>query len=504
MAALLSILLVVGCAGGARSPARVGGPEAAAEQPIRVTILQINDVYEIGPVANGTRGGLARVAEARRRLLEDNPNTLTVLAGDFLSPSAVGTAEVDGERLAGRQMVATLNAMGLDLATIGNHEFDIGEERLRQRLGESQFRWTSSNVTDADGEPFLGVSTHEIVRVEGGAGEVVRIGVIGVLTADHGEDWVTYEDPVTAFRREAAKIADRVDVLIGLTHLSLHEDQLLAESLPEIDLILGGHEHENYLVRRGPSQTPIAKADANAKSVWIHRLTWESESRELEIDSEYLPITDAIPEEPATATVVADWTERAFDGFRDLGFAPQALVALVDEDLDGLESSVRNRTTNLSRLITAAMVREAAGAELAILNSGSIRIDDKIEAGPVTQYDVIRVLPYGGPVYSTEIRGTLLERALDQGLANRGTGGFLQTSDNVTRDATGAWTISGEPIDPARTYRAAMSDYLAQGREVNLGFLDAAAGNPDFRHVDTHRDVRQAVIAELEARYPVD
>jgi 5'-nucleotidase / UDP-sugar diphosphatase len=76
---------------------------------VTVTFLHLNDVYEITPVAGGTQGGLARVATVRQDLLKKNPNTFTILAGDLLNPSAMGTAQVAGERLNGRHIVDVMN-----------------------------------------------------------------------------------------------------------------------------------------------------------------------------------------------------------------------------------------------------------------------------------------------------------------------------------------------------------------------------------------------------------
>ncbi|MEK7301710.1 MAG: bifunctional metallophosphatase/5'-nucleotidase, partial [Pseudomonadota bacterium] len=76
---------------------------------IHVTILHFNDIYEITPVSGGKEGGIARVATLRKQLLASNPNTITTLGGDLFSPSAIGTAQYEGDRLAGRQMVDVLN-----------------------------------------------------------------------------------------------------------------------------------------------------------------------------------------------------------------------------------------------------------------------------------------------------------------------------------------------------------------------------------------------------------
>ena len=97
----------------------------SSQENIDFIILQMNDVYEIAPLEGGKAGGLARVATVRQDLLKESPNVVTVLSGDFLSPSFIGTLKTDeGEKIAGLQMIETLNTLGLDYATFGNHEFD--------------------------------------------------------------------------------------------------------------------------------------------------------------------------------------------------------------------------------------------------------------------------------------------------------------------------------------------------------------------------------------------
>jgi 2',3'-cyclic-nucleotide 2'-phosphodiesterase (5'-nucleotidase family) len=133
-ACLLALLGVgfIGCAG--HAPPAVLAPVApAADRTVHVTLLQINDVYEITPSA-ANEGGLARVAGLLTKLKASRPNVLAVLAGDFLSPSALSTAKVDGARLDGKQMIEVLNALPLDWATFGNHEFDLKEDAFRARV----------------------------------------------------------------------------------------------------------------------------------------------------------------------------------------------------------------------------------------------------------------------------------------------------------------------------------------------------------------------------------
>jgi 5'-nucleotidase/UDP-sugar diphosphatase len=182
---------------------------------------------------------------------------------------------------------------------------------------------------------------------------------------------------------------------------------------------------------------------------------------------------------------VKKWLDLGYAGFRADGFEPAQVVTTTDAALDGRESSVRNHSTNLTDLIVDAMRREA-GTDAAMLNGGSIRIDDVLPAGPLTQYDVIRVLPFGGKVVKATLTGALLSRVLQIGEQNAGTGGFLHYAGPKT-------------LDPSARYTLAMSDFLVTGGEANLGFL--TRDNPGISGVTDLRDIRMAVIDELKRRW---
>src|SRR5262249_17367882 len=167
---------------------------------------------------------------------------------------------------AGKQMVDVLNATGLQWATFGNHEFDVPEPAFHARMAESKFRVVSSNVTDTADHPFDRTVISAISPVRAG-GRTIRLGFIGLTIDMSQKRWVKYQPPIDAARRAIATLTGKVDAIIALTHLSLAMDQELVTALPEIDVVLGGHEHENWMIRRGPRFTPIVKADANVRSV---------------------------------------------------------------------------------------------------------------------------------------------------------------------------------------------------------------------------------------------
>lgn len=493
---LVFVALLAACA---RTPAPAPLPAPASDHLVRVTLLHINDVYEITPVEGGRAGGLARVAALRDHLAAGNPNTFFTLGGDFFSPSALGTAMVGGERLAGRQMVAVLNAAGLDLAVFGNHEFDIREPEFLSRLNESQFGYLATNITDSTGRLFPRTVAHHIETFRNAAGQSVRIGFIGSVLPSNPQPWVRYGPWFERMRDEARLLRDSVDLLVGLTHLLISQDVRLAEEIPELDLVVGGHEHENMMLRRGGDLTPILKADANVRTVGVIELTWDPTTRRVGVDPQLMAIGDTLPEHPVVAAEVHRWTDLGYAGFRAIGFEPDRVVATSPEALEGRASISRNQPTNLTTLIAASFFAEAGDADLAVFNTGSVRVDDVLPPGPVTEYDLIRILPFGGNAVLVSLTGTVLRQVLDQGMANRGSGGYL-AHFGVRQATGGGWLVGEQPLDPARTYRVAMTDFLASGREGGgLGFLNVQ--NPAVQMVRELRDVRMALRDEMVRRW---
>src|SRR4029079_4118172 len=137
---------------------------------VKVTLLQVNDVYQFAPVDQGKAGGLGRVLTLRKSIQQQNPNTLLLMAGATISPS------VESITYKGEQMIEAWNMIGLDYATFGNHEFDFGPDVLKQRVKESKFSWTAANVIDTTTNEAFGGAKPYVVREFGG----VKIGIFGL------------------------------------------------------------------------------------------------------------------------------------------------------------------------------------------------------------------------------------------------------------------------------------------------------------------------------------
>src|SRR5439155_9277108 len=111
--------------------------------------------------------------------------------------------------------------------------------------------------------------------------------------------YVRYADPIETAKKQVEALRNEADVIVAITHLSFDQDETLAEAVPELSLIVGGHEHQNVQARRGARLVPIVKADANAKSVYIHRLRYDASAKRVDIDSELKTIGADTAEDPA-------------------------------------------------------------------------------------------------------------------------------------------------------------------------------------------------------------
>src|SRR6266699_3348906 len=270
---------------------------AQRECNVRVTLLQLNDVYQFAPVDGGTRGGLARVLTLRKQIISESPHALFLLAGDTISPS------VESNTYQGRQMIDAWNASGLDYATFGNHEFDFGPDVLRERMRESHFKWLAANVIDKrTGKTFADTPEFVVREFEG-----VKVAIFGIvlqetmLTSRPGPN-VDIQDPCATAARLIPKIhATGAQVIVALTHQTIGDDKKFARC-SGVDVVIGGHEHT--LLESMSGHAPIFKMDADARELGRIDLNISKSTGKLEsIDWKVIPVTDKVQSDPAFAAL---------------------------------------------------------------------------------------------------------------------------------------------------------------------------------------------------------
>lgn len=480
------------------------------EDIITLKFVQVNDVYEIAPLSGGKYGGMARVAYVTDSIRKSHPNTYLFMAGDFLNPSLLGTIKVDGERLRGKHMIEVMNAMDFDLVTFGNHEFDLDEEDFQKRLDESEFQWTSANVmqkSENGTKPFavqrgignIKIPTTYTLTVSDADGTQVRLGFFSVTLGSNPREYVHYGDVFTEAENAFSVLKPQADVIIGLTHLAVSEDVQLAKQLTSIPLIMGGHEHNSMLVSEG--NTTIAKADANAKTVYIHTLVYNQRTGEVAVGSELFPIDDSTPSDPEVAAIVDKWGKVLDEKIKEVIENPNEVIYIANPPIDGTDSANRGIQTNLGDLVTAAMAASFNDKpDAAIVNAGSFRLDDMLQ-GNITSLDVFRVLPFGGEVVKIDITGELLIEVLNFGKNQSGNGAYLQRH-NIEEGPSGGWILNGDTVEGGKKYYTiAISDFLLKGYDIPFltdehpGVLKVYKTQAD----EPAKDIRKAVILYLKS-----
>ena len=393
-----------------------------------------------------------------------------------------------------------MNAVGIDYVVPGNHEFDIKEDELLKRISESKFKWTTTNV-------FHKVKGVSVSWKQGGNAlpdhimhtiDNVDIAFFGSTVPFNQNDYVSYTDKYESVKATYEKIKDEAEILIAITHLEREMDDSLATYfVPELDLILGGHDHTNMKFKYG--KTVMTKADANAKTVYVHRISYDKSNGNTIIKSELVNIDNSIEEDVKVKAIVDRWVNISNESMNTMGYKPDQVVMITTDTLDGRESSIRNRPTNYPIMTAKSFLFVAPTVDLAIFNSGSIRLDDQL-TGTITEYDILRSFPFGGGIVLVDLKGDVIERILEIGtIQNVGIGGYLQLANAEKKGDD--WYIKDQKLVNTATYKLALPDFVMGGGEANLEFLAdyklQAVDPNDFNGVKN--DVRNIIIAYFKS-----
>ncbi|UCH75175.1 MAG: 5'-nucleotidase C-terminal domain-containing protein [Rhodospirillales bacterium] len=456
-------------------------PLAAAAEPTKITFLHVNDVYEISPKRG--QGGFAELMSLLKAERAAAQHSITTFGGDLISPSVMSGLTK------GTQMIELMNAVGVDVAVPGNHEFDFGPEIAAQRIGESKFPWLGTNVLGRDGKPAAGMV--DLHTVKAGDFTVGFFGLLApetdTLSSPGGE--ISFASITATATTSVKKLQDMgADVIVALTHLDMATDIALAREVEGIHAILGGHDHDPIVWRAG--SVPILKAGYDAHHLGALDLSVEW------VESRGRKRLQVVPAWRLTSTagVTPDSDIKAIvDGHNArLDEALNVPVGKVAVLLDSQRASVRTRETNIGNLIADAM-RKAVGADIAITNGGGIRGDRTYDAGTVlTRKDVLTELPFGNVTVLLELSGADVVAALENGVSQveKTAGRFPQVSGlSLVYDpaaTAGSRVVSvkvgGAALDPAKIYRVATNDYMAGGGdgyaalEKGKALIDASGG----------------------------
>nr|CAB3242670.1 apyrase-like [Phallusia mammillata] len=435
----------------------------------RLSILHFNDVYEISERTREPVGGAARFATAmtqqvNRITQETGVRPLILFGGDCLNPSTLSCATQ------GEHMINVLNQLEVDVAVFGNHEFDFGAEHAVKCISKMNSVWLLSNVVDnLTGRNLVEGVTKHIVTYNN-----MKIGFVGLVEeewldtlATIEKDHLDFQDYVEKGRIVAAELrAEGADFVIALTHMRWPNDERLARLVPDVDLILGGHDHE-YGVKE-IDECLVIKSGSDFRNFSSVDVFMRDDGC-VDVKLTRYDVTKKTKEDSEMRDIVMHYMsalEKSLD--RKIGE--------VWSDLDGRFKTVRTQETRLGNFV-ADIMAAATRADIVLINSGTFRSDDIHKRGEFRLDDLMKILPISDTVVTIEVTGKQLLEALENGVSKypKREGRFPQVSNicfgfnpehppghRVIRDTI---RIGGSPLDMTREYTVATKAYVARGKD---------------------------------------
>ena len=446
-------------------------PLGAQEDSYELTIMHTNDVHAEHEPGRSGDGGAARQATVVRQIRDEVANHLLLDGGDRF------TGTLFHIQWLGQDSAQIMNMIGYDAMTLGNHEFDNGDEVLAAFVDALEFPVVTANVDFSD-SPLLADKIEPMVTLEVGDGSV---GIIGLVTPESeilsspGPELVFEYDLVSVTQNAVdALTAAGVNKIILVTHIGYEADVEVAQQVSGVDVVVGGHTNtflsNNYSGAQGEYPTVLASASgepvlvvqASTKTRYLGRLDVEFDGGGVlsDWDGDAILLSRYITPAPDVSDLVAGLAE-PINELRSRVVGESAIV------LEGNRSVCRVEECNLGNFIADAL-REETGAQIVYMNGGGIR--SGIDAGEITMGEILTVQPFGNVTSTFGLSGAdviaMLENSVsriqlnEQGQVQRsgGSGRFLQLSGaRFSVDPTqevGSRIVSVEVLNDAGEYEA--------------------------------------------------
>ena len=519
IAAALVLLTLAGCA------AHVAPPTPVAQAPVEVQILAFNDFHgnlETPPPVEVTEadnakhkiatGGVAHLAAALAGLRAGHPNSVTVSAGDTIGASPLISANYLDE-----PTIDAMNLLGLELNSVGNHEFDRGADELKRMqaggcakytrrvpcavepFAGARFRYLAANVVQADGSTIF--PPYAIKQIG-----PIRIGFIGMtlkgtehLVTPSGVKGLTFMDEAETANALVPKLkAEGADAIVLLIHqggktrqftrgegcdgLSGDIVPILKKLDPAITTVVSGHTHWAY-VCRGTTGVADGRLLTSAG-----KYGYFATDLRLQFD----PVTHRLIGQDAHNIIVGngdrgeDAAEKALVDRYAIAVAPIAsrivghLTIAATRSTDDAESDAADLIAD--SMLAATRAPENGGAQLALVNSTGVRVD--LPGGDIRYDAAFAMMPFGNNLVVMTLTGAQLKAALEQqyGTAIRSgsakpaalapSAGFTYIVDMAQPEGRRIvdLRLNSKPIDLAAQYRVALNNYLASGGDSLSAF----------------------------------
>ncbi|MFB7478630.1 bifunctional metallophosphatase/5'-nucleotidase [Streptomyces anulatus] len=480
----------------------------------------VSETQPDGTVKAIPAGGVEYLATSLRTARKGNPYSVTAAGGDMVGASPLLSGLFHDE-----PTIEALNGLDLDVTAVGNHEFDEGAAELARlqnggchpvegcyekgkKFKGADFPYLAANVTkEKTGRPLL--KPYTVWKKNG-----VKIGFIGVtlegtpdIVTANGVKGLKFHDEVETINKYAREL-DRKGVksIVALIHeggapasTSYNYDcdspgagdgisgpivDIAKGITPKVDALVTGHTHQAYVCTvPDPSGKPrmVTSASSFGKLYTDTTLTYDRRTKDI-VRTSVKSANHVVTRDQAKATDMTRLIDRWNKLAAPIASKPQGWISA---DINGRGSTAPEKP--LGNVIADAQLEGLApadkgGAEVAFMNPGGIRADLVHKAsgsegdGVVTYGEAFTVQPFTNMMNVVDLTGAQLVTALQQQVSggNEASPKILQVSKGLTytldltksgADRVVADTIklNGEAIDPARTYRVAMNEFLAGG-----------------------------------------
>jgi len=451
---------------------------AAAQKPFELTILHINDHHShLDPEplelsSNGKTyeieaGGIARVASLIKTLKSRSKNPLVLHAGDAMSGTLYFTL------FKGQADVELMNEIGFDAFTLGNHEFDEGDEVLASFIDKANFPVITANVEALKGSALYNKWKPYIIKEIDGH----KVGIIGLETAQktsassRPSSAISFYDEIFRAQRYADELHSKgVDKIILLSHFGYENDQRLAQKVKGIDVIIDGDSHSLLgdfstvgLASAGRYPTNVRSLDG--KEVCIAQ-AWEyskvlgelhvifddkgdvascsgkahlisgdtitlkdAKGDKKQIDKNNLYALQSTLKNDAAIAITKDDEKAAkkLSVYKDQIKSKSAeVIGSIGEDLrhirvpgktyDGIEGRLLPLGSELAPVIASSFYNASLRADACIQNAGGVR--SGLNAGEMTTGGVYGLLPFSNTLVEIELSGAEVKQVLEDALIN--------------------------------------------------------------------------------------
>lgn len=513
----------------------------AKAEDLRLDLIFSNDVHggidrseatfmnpDFPPLLGGG-GSSATLIKHIRSLADAERDNLLLDAGDIFQGRPVGTVTN------GKAVVEFMNAIGYDAMTIGNHEFDIPEAKLKETLQLAKFPILSCNLIDKKTGQIPSYAKPYIVVERLG----LKIGILGFTTTDTEKMSFPENIKNVKFLSEKETVdkyvkilrnQEKVDIVIVLGHAGLPYDivptylsrydamgnplfsertavwgydaQEIAREVEGIDIFIGGHMHKGIPT---PWIDPYTHTMVIQGYAYGSNLGWIT----LKIDPKTKSVSGyEVPalREGSMVTLFED----EFIPDEELGQMIAEQVAIAEK---GMDEVVGYAGVYLSRINVDAQsligntivdaMRAEVNADFAFLNLGGVRAD--IKAGPVTYRDIFEVMPFDNMVVSFRCSGEFLRKIIEtrvegsrHGLIVSG-GKIVYSKKRDNFDRVTHFEIGGKPLDPKKIYTVATTDFIMQG---NAG-LTMLIQVPQEDITNHQINLRDAIVHYFQKNSPI-